>query len=70
MMATPTLYGIEDAIRAGHDELYGMADYLGVDPTALGDVLAEAREKRLLYRYVDRHEVSRHGICGEGKAAA
>lgn len=68
-MGEVSLAAVEEAIREGHDDLDGMAFYLGVDREPLGTQLAEMREQRLLYRYLD-DGVSRHGICGEKRGAA
>lgn len=63
------LVAVEQAIEADHDEVYGMAEFLDVDPGVLGDQLAEMREQRLLFRWND-NGVSRHGICREQRRAA
>ncbi len=68
-MHTPTWSKIAKAITDGADDVYALADALGCDAPDLTEPLAEMTDKALLYRYVDKHGVTRYGVPGERRAA-
>lgn len=65
---TPTWDSVCHVIRTGDDDLYSIAVALDQPVEELRDVLAEMTDKALLYRWSDGN-VTRHGICGERRAA-
>lgn len=64
-MIEPTWDNVRIVIEEGANDLYGIADALGLHAPDLDVKLAEMVDKGLLVRYQDGYEVTRYRVPGQ-----